>query len=120
MTEPAGDLTPLEAEIVKTSTELVKSEKGLNQLERILNTQFTPEKIQKYIQDLCEAEDTRMTAAGPITTPNWEARKNGLDRVLSLLRYTKKDGFVEEKAPAKIVFIINNNSVEIPKETKSE
>lgn len=88
----------VKAEVVPAPSKLetmLKTEEGLTKLERMLRDTFTEDKIVQYIGDLCEAEDIKMTKEGAEwRTPNWTARKEGLDRVLELLRIRKqeKDG----------------------------
>jgi len=109
------EMNAKEIELVEKSRAIIQSDKSLNELERILQAEFPPERIRKLIVDLCEAEDVRMSKMGAYATPNWDARKNGIDRVLNLLRYTKKEGRVIDGPPTKIVFqILNNTSAPHP------
>lgn len=112
------DKTPqeIEAKIIGVERDLEKTEKGLSQLEKTIQKHFTPEKIEALVVDLCTANDIKRDRNGEeYTTPNWEARKNGLDRVLGLLKYTKKDATPVDQGATKIVFqIVNNPPALIP------
>lgn len=111
MTEP-NDLVLTPVEIVQNTKELAQVNSKLSYLESILETSFTPEKIKGLLADLCEASDVVVTKEGDtIQKPNWDARKNGLDRVLKLLKYTNQKDMVEGTlTPTKIVFNIVNEA----------
>lgn len=108
-----------DAEIVAEAPKLVKSAEGLSRLERLLEKDFPQEKLVGYLRDLCEAEDVKMTKEGvEYRAPNWDARKNGLDRVLDLLRYRRKnEPVVGEGAPVKLIFNVVNPTIEAKRET---
>lgn len=107
---PLNSDETLQAEIVETRKALDTVSKGLVQLEKVIEQHYTPEKIEQLVTDLCHANDVRRDKNGDeYRTPNWEARKNGLNYVLSLLRYTKKDATPVDQAATKIVFQIVNN-----------
>lgn len=83
-----------------------------NQLERILSDVATPERIKKWILDICEAENIKRTADGvEYATPDWDARVKGLDRVMSLLKYNPKDPkiTVNNNQPTKIIIQVIDN-----------
>lgn len=117
----AGSLAPTptnEAEIVTQAPRLVKSAEGLSRLERLLEKDFPQEKLVGYLRDLCEAEDVKMTKEGmEYRAPNWDARKNGLDRVLELLRYKRKnEPVVGDGPPVKLIFNVVNPIIEAKRE----
>lgn len=104
------------AEIVDKATELVRTEEGLAMLEKVLKETFTPEALKKMLLDLCQAEDIKMSKEGAYTTPNWSARRDGLDRVMNVLGYGGKDENSGSggggRLPSKIVFNIVQNAPE--------
>lgn len=106
-----------EAEIVEAAPKLIKSPDGLNRLERMLEKTFPTETLVSYLQDLCQAEDTKIDKEGNHhQVPNWDARKNGLDRVIELLRYKRKDAPTSgEGMPVKLIFNVVNPTINAEK-----
>lgn len=93
------------AEIVEAQAQdLISTADGLALLEVHLKEAFPQEKIRKLLEDLCGAEDIKMSKLGEYRTPNWLARKNGLDRVLDLLRYKQVVETTGHRVPTKVVF----------------
>lgn len=94
----------LKAEIAETKQKLEVIELALPKLEKLLSDIATPDKIKEWLINICEAEDVRINKMGDqIKTPNWEARIKGVDRVMSILKYSSKDPVIKESKPTKIV-----------------
>lgn len=113
MNDENKNIVSLPAEIMETTSKLIAVNKSLAYLEGILSKTFTPEKIKSLLVDLCEASDVIVTKEGDeIKKPNWDARKNGVDRVLKLLKYTNKNDNAAEGSltPTKIIFNIVNEA----------
>lgn len=105
-------------EIVQVKGEIAKLDSQLSKLEEVLRKKWTPEKIAKLLSNMCEASDVKKDKMGnDYETPNWDARKNGFDRLTGMLRYTKKESQPVDQGATKIVFQIVNNP---PAEKKSE
>lgn len=80
------------------------------QLERILAEVATPEKVKKWLIDICEAEDVRLDRNGEEwRSPDWEARVKGIDRVMAILHYTSKEPKVTLHQPTKIMIQVIDN-----------
>lgn len=102
-------------EIVEAQAkELITTADGLALLERHLKDTFPETKIRDYIKDLCEAEDIKMSKMGPYSAPNWKARKDGLDKVLELLRLKQVVEVSGQRVPTKVVF----NTIIVGKDAK--
>jgi hypothetical protein len=104
------------AEIVEAQAkDLINTSEGLELLEKLLKETFPQPKIRDYIRDLCEAEDIKMSKMGPYKTPNWRARKDGLDKVLDLLNFKRVVDMTGQRVPTKVVFntiIVGSNAKE--------
>jgi len=114
--------TLTDIEIVEgRARDLISSSDGLALLERHLKEAFPQEKIRKYLEDLCTAEDIKMSKSGPYNTPNWMARHRGLEKVLELLRYKQAVESTGHKLPTKVVFntiVVASNKKEKPEKAK--
>lgn len=99
-------LTPITMpEILEAQTKgMISTSEGFELLEKLLRETFPQDRIKELINELCKAEDIKMSKAGKYTTPNWRARREGLDRVIDLLNYTKTVDAVGRSLPTKVVF----------------
>lgn len=96
---------------------LISTGEGLALLERYLQEAFPQDAIKKMILDLCTAEDVRMGKTGEYRTPNWQARRDGLDRVLKLLKYTAAvEHAGSQRLPTKVTFNVVNITPESAKQ----
>lgn len=97
---------------------LVKVEAEIARLDKILRETATPEQINRWIIDLCNAMDVKRGKDGEeYLTPAWNARVNGLDRVLNQLRYVSKEPVVKPVTSSNkiIIQVIDNKVKEAPK-----
>lgn len=93
---------------------------GLTRFQAKIQEAFPLETLVGYVKDLCEAEDIRMSKRGEeFRTPNWDARKNGLDRALQVLGYRHKDEAPREAAPVQIVISVVNPEPKKPEANPS-
>lgn len=84
--------------------DLAVAERGLAELEALAKKAFPPKRIVSLIEDLCTAEDVSMTNRGErYVTPNWGARKSGVEKAMGILHYEHKESKYSNGAPSKIV-----------------
>lgn len=93
----------------KTVKAIVSSPVGTVVMETLLADHFDNSKIVNKLQDLWTAQDTKFSKeTGFYKSPNWEAQKNGLDRVLELRGYKRKDSNEGLIIPTQIVFNVQS------------
>lgn len=103
----------------KPVANIVNTPVAIAVMENLLKEHYGDKKIIDKIKDLWTAEDTKFSKeAGFYKTPNWEAQKNGLDRVLELRGYKKKDSGTDVVIPTQINFNVQTMPPEAVIETK--
>lgn len=101
----------VDAEIVELDRDIVAFDNNLKQLEILMNKTFPPDKINQLIMDLCTADDSVFTKDGDERkTPNWAARKAGLEKVMGVLKYAKKESVTSDNAPSKIIIQVHQQA----------
>jgi len=89
---------------------LITEEQGLVIFRNMVKSRFSNERIVAMLDDLCRASDVDVDKLGNILErPDWQARRDGLDRVLKIMRYMGIDN-KEFKIdhPTKVVFNVVN------------
>lgn len=96
---------------------LITEEQGMVIFRQMIKGKFSDERLVSMLDELCRASDLKFDADGNIVEfPNWSARKDGLDRVLNIMRYMGKDtaGFKIDH-PTKVIFnVVNYQKKENP------
>lgn len=89
---------------------LIDEKQGIAIFRDLMKERFNDDRIVQMIDDLCNASDVSKDKLGNlIERPDWQARKDGLDRVLKIMRYMGIDG-KEFKIdhPTKVIFNVVN------------
>ncbi len=77
--------------------DLVAIEKSIALLESELQKVATPQQVAKWILELCEANNLRVDSQGnQYKTPDWNARKGGLEMVMAQLNLQSKNQPVQK------------------------
>jgi hypothetical protein len=107
-TELVNTGQPVNPEIVETGNAIRKLEAHVVELRELSLKRFPAKRIVKMVEDLCTANNVRMTKYGEIETPDWEARKNGLDRVMAIGGFDKRESISQDRSPSKIIIQVLN------------
>jgi len=100
---------------------LITEEQGMVIFRNLVKKSFSNERIVSMLDDLCKASDVAVDKLGNLLErPDWQARRDGLDRVLKIMRYMGIDG-KEFKIdhPTKVVFNVVNYQPKEPIEKKA-
>jgi hypothetical protein len=90
--------------------DLITEEQGMVIFRQMVKGKFDNERIVTMLDDLCKASDVSVDKLGNLLErPDWQARRDGLDRVLKIMRYMGIDekGFKIDH-PTKVTFNVIN------------